>query len=196
MTESKNNKNSEEKRESFFEIMDGIMLQMSKTKKMFLIMILTTLILPPISLLVMTSVFDSPFGLDREGFERHKEWETISYELRNLLLEIGELPPDQRAEKMEEVFQSSEYIELSSRLRELSDQEKKFEFDPPRKLPVRPLQLIIFVLSGIWLGVGVRQWYIFSKWDVKYQAFKMRNEELDKRIDEEPEDKTNNNEQS
>ena len=187
MTASKNNKNSEEKPEGFFDIMDGIMLQMSKTKKMFLIMILTTLILPPISLLIMTAVFDSPFGFDLKGYERDKELKEVSFKVLNMLLEISELPPDQQAEKMEEIFQSSEYIELSSRLQELPDKDNKFE--TPHKHKVKPLQLIILVLSGIWLGVGLRQWYIFSKWDVKYQAFKMKKEELDKKIDEEPEEK-------
>ena len=65
MAESNNNKNSEEKHESFFEIMDGIMIQMSKTKKVFLVMVLTILILPPIALLIMTATFENPFGLDK-----------------------------------------------------------------------------------------------------------------------------------
>ena len=53
-------------RENIFEILDGIMLQLSRTKKMFLIMILTVLIIPPVSLLVMASVIEPPFN---EQFE-------------------------------------------------------------------------------------------------------------------------------
>lgn len=56
---SKSNKDSHD---SIFEIMDGMMFQLSKTKKMFMIMIITTLIIPPIALVAMTSVFDSPFN--------------------------------------------------------------------------------------------------------------------------------------
>jgi len=56
--------------DSIFEILDGIMFQLSKTKKMFMIMILTTLIIPPIALLVMTSTFDSPFN---DRFEKRLE---------------------------------------------------------------------------------------------------------------------------
>ena len=48
---------SNQKRESIFGIMDNIMLEMSKTKKMFLVMVLTILILPPIGLLMMTAAF-------------------------------------------------------------------------------------------------------------------------------------------
>ena len=54
-------------RENIFEILDGIMFQLSKTKKMFLIMILTILIIPPAALLVMTSVVEPPF---HEQFEQ------------------------------------------------------------------------------------------------------------------------------
>jgi len=181
---------NENTRESIFQIMDNIMIQLSQTKKMFLVMVLTILILPPIGLLMMTSVFDNPFYPDTEGFKLHEEWEEKSYQLRDMLLEIGSLPQDQQEEKLQETLQSAEYIELSSRIQELSEEFGEFERDPPKKEkpPVKPLQLIIFVISGIWLGIGIRQWYIFTKWDSKYRNFKQRQEELERRIDEEPED--------
>lgn len=192
MTKNNNNKenDSEDTRESIFQIMDNIMIQMSKTKKMFLVMVLTILILPPIGLLMMTSVFDNPFYPDTEGFELHEEWEEKSYQLRDMLLEIDRMPQDQQAEKLQETLQSAEYIQLSSRIQELADEFGEFERDPPQKEkpPVKPLQLIIFVISGIWLGIGVRQWYLFTKWDSKYKRFKQRQEELERKIDEEPED--------
>ncbi len=198
------------KRKSIFGIMDNIMLEMSKTKKMFLIMVLTILILPPIGLLIMTSVFDNPFYPDIKGREIHEEWEEKSYQLRDMLLQIEKLPPEFRADKLEETLSSAKYIELSSRIQELSEQYPELEKDPPIgekpldkqsdkqlekplekqlvKPLVKPLQLIIFVISGIWLGVGVRQWYIMSKWDSKYKQFKKEQEEIDKKIDEEPEE--------
>lgn len=190
------NEHNENTRESIFQIMDNIMIQMSHTKKMFLVMVLTILILPPIGLLIMTSVFDNPFYPDAEGFERHEEWEDKSYQLRDMLLEISSMPKEQQADKLEEVLQSAQYIELSSRIQELSEEFAEFERDPPvnEKLRVKPLQLIIFVISGIWLGIGVRQWYIFTKWDSKYKRFKQRQEELERKLDEEPaEDKDEQN---
>ena len=56
---SKEKKN--ENHENIFEILDGIMFQLSRTKKMFLIMIITTLIIPPVALLAITSVYDPPY---------------------------------------------------------------------------------------------------------------------------------------
>ena len=71
MDKHKDNKNHE----NIFEILDGIMFQLGKTKKIFLIMIITTLIIPPIALIVMTSVFDSPFHdkFDHKLEQRLKE---------------------------------------------------------------------------------------------------------------------------
>lgn len=57
MSEDKKNKESE----NIFEILDGIMFQLSRTKKMFLIMIITTLILPPVAILTISSVYDPPY---------------------------------------------------------------------------------------------------------------------------------------
>ena len=194
MTDNNKEDNSENTRESIFQIMDNIMIQMSTTKKMFLVMVLTILILPPIGLIMMTSVFDNPFYPDTEGFDLHEEWEEKSYQLRDMLLEIASLPQDQQAEKLEEILQSAKYIEISSRIQELSEEFGEFERDPPRKEkpPVKPLQLIIFVISGIWLGIGIRQWYIFTKWDSKYKNFKQRQDELERRLDEEPDDLNDN----
>ena len=165
------------------------MLEMSKTKKMFLIMVLTILILPPIGLLIMTTAFDNPFFPDIKGFEIHEEWEDKSYQMRDMLLEIENTPSELREDNLEETLQSAKYIEITSRLNELSEQYPQLEKDPPKKdkPPVKPLQLIIFVISGIWLGIGIRQWYIMSKWDSKYKQFKKQQEEVDKKIDEEPE---------
>ena len=190
MTDNNKENNSENTRESIFQIMDNIMIQMSTTKKMFLVMVLTILILPPIGLIMMTSVFDNPFYPDTEGSKLHEEWEEKSYQLRDILLEIGSLPPEQQADNLEKTLQSAKYIELSSRIQELSEEFGEFERDPPQKEkpPVKPLQLIIFVISGIWLGIGIRQWYIFTKWDSKYKNFKQKQDELERKLDEEPED--------
>jgi hypothetical protein len=41
-----NKKKEDDRKENLFEIMDGIILQLNKTKKMFILMIITLLILP------------------------------------------------------------------------------------------------------------------------------------------------------
>ena len=59
--------------ENLFQIMDGIISQLNKTKKMFIIMILTLLILPPISFVITFALLGPPMffgggGMHPEGF--------------------------------------------------------------------------------------------------------------------------------
>ena len=107
--------------ENLFQIMDGIISQLNKTKKMFIIMILTLLILPPISFVITFALLGPPMffgggGMHPEGFGRG--------------------------------------------------------FGLARAVPI-----LIFL---IWLGIGIRQWFVLSKWTKKYERYK----ELQKKIDE------------
>ena len=145
---SKSNKNHD----SIFEILDGMMFQLSKTKKMFMIMIITTLIIPPIALLAMTSVYDSPFN---DRFEKRLE------DRLNEGLRTGKITLDE-ANKIK-----SQFI----------DQQRG-------KILLQPAQLVIFAISLVWLGIGIKQWLSISKWDKKYQKFKERKEQVDKKLDD------------
>ncbi len=147
---SKSNKGK--KHESFFEIMDGMMFQLSKTKKMFMIMIITTLIIPPIALLAMTSAFDSPFN---DRFDQRLE-ERINERCR------------------QDHLTKDECNNLKNRL---VDRNRS-------QVLLQPPQLLIFAISLVWLGIGIKQWLSISKWDKKYQKFKERQEQVDKKLDE------------
>ena len=41
----------------------------------------------------------------------------------------------------------------------------------------RAVPILIFL---IWLGIGIRQWFVLSKWTKKYERYK----ELQKKVDE------------
>ena len=138
--------------DSIFEILDGMMFQLSKTKKMFMIMILTTLIIPPIALLVTTSAFDSPFN---DRFEKRLE------DRLNEALRRGQITLDE-ANKIK-----SQFI----------DQHRG-------QILLQPGQLVIFAISLVWLGIGIKQWLSISKWDKKYQRFKEKQRQVDKKLDE------------
>ncbi len=139
-------------RENLFEILDGMMINLSRTKKMFMIMILTTLIIPPIALLVTTTLFDSPF---------HEKFE----------------------EKLEERLQRQLNAGLITHDEYLSIKEKITSHEKPNPL-LRPPEFTIFVISLIWLGIGVRQWIVLSKWDKKYKQFKEKQKEIDKKFED------------
>jgi hypothetical protein len=128
------------------------MFQLSKTKKMFMIMILTTLIIPPIALLVMTSTFDSPFD---DRFEKRLD-DRLKEQLRRDQITLDE------ANKIKNQV--------------LDNQRGQVLLQPP--------QLVIFAISLVWLGIGIKQWLSISKWDKKYQKFKEKQEEVHKKLDE------------
>jgi len=141
---------------NIFEILDGIMFQLSRTKKMFMIMILTTLIIPPVALLVTTTLIDSPFQ-DRfeERFENRLE-ERLQHRLQ-----MGDISPE-------------EYQKIKNTIIERG----------PRNFLLQGPQLLIFVISLGWLGVGIRQWIVLSKWDKRYLEFKKKQEDIDKKLDD------------
>ena len=135
-------------RENIFEILDGIMFQLSKTKKMFLIMILTILIIPPAALLVMSSATERPFE-------------------------------DQLEQRLQDRLDRGGITQ-----EEFDNIKNKFGNDKPRN-SLHPPQLIIIVISLVWLGIGIRQWIVLSKWDKKYQNFKAKQKEIDKELEDE-----------
>lgn len=113
-------------RENVFQIMDGIIAQLNKTKKMFIIMILTIMIIPPIAFALTFALFGPPFH-----FEEDKG--------------------------LSEDFSDAQHL-------------------PPQ---IALARIIPILVSIIWLGIGIRQWFVLSKWSKKYERYK----ELQKRID-------------
>ena len=47
--------------DNIFKIMDGVISQLNKTKKMFIIMILTVMILPPLTFAISHALLEMPF---------------------------------------------------------------------------------------------------------------------------------------
>jgi hypothetical protein len=132
MTDAQKNDNDDNtSRESIFQIMDGIIVQLNKTKKMFIIMILTIMIIPPITFAVTFALLGPPFPFHERG------------------------PPDR--------------------------------FGPGFNPAFGIARIVPFLISIIWLGIGVSQWFVLSKWSKKYERYK----ELQKKIDKKLEDDNN-----
>jgi hypothetical protein len=126
VTESNREENNDNKsRENIFQIMDGIIAQLNRTKKMFIIMILTLMIIPPIAFAVTFALFGPPFHFEDDS-------------------------------------KGGQYD----------------SFGPPPQIAIA--RTIPILVSLVWLGVGIRQWFVLSKWSKKYERYK----ELQKRVDE------------
>jgi hypothetical protein len=119
-------------RDNIFQIMDGIIAQLNRTKKMFIIMILTLMIIPPVAFAVTFALLGPPFHFETGG--------------------RGGGSPD--------------------------------GFGPPPQIAVA--RIVPILVSLVWLGIGIRQWFVLSKWSKKYERYK----ELQKMVDEKLEDVT------
>jgi hypothetical protein len=117
--------NGSKSKDNIFEIMDGIIAQLNKTKKMFIIMILTIMIIPPISFAVTFALVGPPFPFHDRGIASNS-------------------------------------------------------FGPNFNPVFGIARMIPFLISIVWLGVGIWQWFVLSKWTKRYQRYK----ELQKSIDE------------
>lgn len=135
---TKNNKDGDSNdikpRDNIFQIMDGIIAQLNRTKKMFIIMILTLMIIPPVAFAVTFALLGPPFHFETGG--------------------RGGGSPD--------------------------------GFGPPPQIAVA--RIVPILVSLVWLGIGIRQWFVLSKWSKKYERYK----ELQKMVDEKLEDVTDN----
>jgi hypothetical protein len=129
----KNDKDDNRSRENIFQIMDGIIAQLNKTKKMFIIMILTIMIIPPIAFAVTFALLGPPFPFHDGG------------------------SPDR--------------------------------FRPGFNPAFGIARIVPFLISIIWLGIGIWQWFVLSKWTKKYERYK----ELQKKIDEKLDGNNNEN---
>jgi hypothetical protein len=124
MTDTHGDKDNNRSEENIFQIMDGIIAQLNRTKKMFIIMILTIMIIPPIAFALSFALLGPPFPFHDGG------------------------PADR--------------------------------FGPGFNPAFGIARMIPFLISIIWLGIGIWQWFVLSKWTKKYERYK----ELQKKIDE------------
>ena len=67
MTDTHRDKNNNRSKENIFQIMDGIIAQLNRTKKMFIIMILTIMIIPPIAFALSFALLGPPFPFHDGG---------------------------------------------------------------------------------------------------------------------------------
>ena len=133
MTEPKktdDNNKSKETRENLFQIMDGIIQQLNSTKKMFIIMIVTIMIIPPLSFAITFALFGPPFPF-----------------------ESGRMPYD------------------------------RFEPHPFFGHYFGIARFIPFLIALVWLGIGIRQWFVLSGWTKKYERYRELQRKIDEKLD-------------
>ena len=150
-------KKSSKDSKNLFEIMDGIIDQLNKTKRLFIIMILTVMIIPPM-VFVITFELLGPPG-----------------------------PPSSTPSLNSTSTSSSSKMEMMAHHKS-EHREGLLGFNPLFTI-IKNIPLIIGI---VWLGIGIRQWILLSKWSRKYQRYKELQKKIDEKIDNDNDLNSNN----
>ena len=118
--------------ENIFRITDEIVHQLNRTKKMVILMIVSIIVVLPVTHIITFALIGGETIFDRDG---------------------GGPPP---------------------RFDDRSDG------GAPDSPAFRIVQAVIVATVLFWLGMGIRQWFVLSKWTKKYKQYK----DLQKKIDE------------
>lgn len=54
---------------------------------------------------------------------------------------------------------------------------------PPNTIAFRIVQAVVTGTILFWLGIGIRQWFVFSKWTKKYKQYKDLQNKIDEKLD-------------
>jgi len=169
---------------SIFQIMDRIMKELNKTRKVFVFMFFTMMILPVTTIIVFMYTFDDP-KIDRgELLMNIQEFNFLSQKLKNQMIQIENFQSLDKQKELQLLLNSEDYKQTINRIDELSQNELKLVTDEPKNnLHKKEIRLITFILSIIWIILGIRQYIILSSWGKRYNRFKKQQEEIDKKFD-------------
>ena len=170
---------------SIFQIMDRIMTELNKTRKIFVFMFFSMMILPVTTIIIFMYTFDDP-KIDRADLKTNiQESNLLSQKLKKQMIQLESLPPSEKEKGLQSLLNSVEYKNTVNRIDELSQNELKLiSNDPKNNLYKKEIRLVTFILSIIWIILGIRQYIVLSSWGKRYNKFKKQQEEIDKKLDE------------
>jgi hypothetical protein len=59
---------------------------------------------------------------------------------------------------------------------------------PPDNPSFRVVQAVVVGTVLVWIGIGIRQWLVLSKWTKKYKQFKELQKKIDEKLDYDEDD--------
>ena len=179
-----NDRDGNDPSSSIFQIMDRIMKELNKTRKVFVFMFFTMMILPVTTIIIFMYTFDDP-KIDRgELLMNIQEFNFLSQKLKNQMIQLENFEDLDKQKELQLLLNSEDYKQTINRIDELSQNELKLVTDEPKNnLHKKEIRLITFILSIIWIILGIRQYIILSSWGKRYNRFKKQQEEIDKKFD-------------
>jgi preprotein translocase subunit SecG len=179
-----NGQSTNKDHDSIFQIMDGIMSELNKTRKVFVFMFFSMMILPVTAIIIFMYTFDESKISHDELRSNIQEFNTLSQKMKNQMLTIENLPTEEQEKALQSMVNSEEYKQSINKITELSQNELKLiSSEHKNYLYKKEIRLITFILSIIWIILGIRQYIILSNWGKRYTKFKKQQEEIDKKLD-------------
>jgi len=169
---------------SIFQIMDRIMTELNKTRKIFVFIFFSMTILPVTTIIIFMYTFDDP-KIDRVVLKTNiQESSLLTQKLKNQMIQLENLPPSENEKELQLLYNSQEYKNTVNRIDVLSQNELNLISDDPKNnLYKKEIRLVTFILSIIWIILGIRQYIILSSWGKRYKKFKKQQEEINKKFD-------------
>ena len=137
--------------ENIFRITDEIVHQLNKTKKMVILMIVSIVVVLPVTHIITFAVIGETVFDDRNGIGGRPGPPWLNDRSGGSV--AGAASPDNAA--------------------------------------FRIVQAVVIGTILFWLGIGIRQWFVLSKWTKKYKQYKQLQKKIDEKLDY---DNDNNNE--
>jgi hypothetical protein len=183
-----NNSPSSNKKDhySIFQIMDNIMSELNKTRKIFMFMFFSIMILPITAIIIFMATFDEPKVNLGELRAIIKECNVLLQKIKDKMINLDNVQPAEIIQQQEllSILNSEDYKQTINRIDALTENELKLiSVDAPTPYLYRnEIRLITTILSLIWIILGIRQYLVLSNWGKRYTKFKRRQEETDKKI--------------
>ena len=176
--------NNNKDHKSIFHIMDSIMSELNKTRKIFMFMFFSMMILPVTAIIIFMSTFDEP-RVNRDELRANiQEFNALSQKLKDQMAALDNLQPNIQQQELQSIINSEDYQQIINRIDALSENELKLiSAEPATHLYKKEIRLITFILSIIWIALGIRQYLVLSNWGKRYTKFKKQQEEIDKKLD-------------
>ena len=126
------NDSSNNDHNSIFQIMDRIMTELNKTRKIFVFMFFSMMILPVTTIIIFMYTFDDP-KIDRADLKTNiQESNLLSQKLKKQMIQLESLPPSEKERELQSLLNSVEYKNTVNRIDELSQNELNLISNDPK----------------------------------------------------------------
>ena len=143
------------------------MTELNKTRKIFVFMFFSMTILPvtPVTTtIIFMYTFDEP-KIDRVDLKSNIQESNLLTKVEEPNDSMENLPPSEKEKELQLLLNSQGYKNTVNRIDELSQNELNLISDDLKNnLYKKEIRLVTFILSIIWIILGIRQYIILSSW--------------------------------